>query len=219
MGTNLPSSDHAALLWLEGHIAGWLAAPAAIGLTSAQVTDLATDINNVRTDFTSVESLRSDAKVATQAFHTNGKALRVKAAGLITNIKSYATTVPSAQQVYDAAGLLTPSPPTPAAPPQVPTDIRRTIEPDGAVTLKWSGRGPVGTVYNVTRKLATEAAFSFVGQGNASDKSFTDATVAPGTVSATYIIQGVRGDLVGLQSQPVTVYFGAAGSGAMAAAA
>ncbi|MCH9057528.1 MAG: hypothetical protein IIB55_02745, partial [Planctomycetes bacterium] len=60
------------------------------------------------------------------------------------------------------------------------------------------------------RRLATETGFTFVGQGDGSDKSFSDSTVPPGTTSATYIIQGVRGSRTGLQSQPIVVFFGTA---------
>ena len=58
MSTNLPGQDTPALEWLEARINGWVADPAGIGLTSAVVTDLATDIinrtNGIPADFVDV---------------------------------------------------------------------------------------------------------------------------------------------------------------------
>ena len=162
MGTNMPGDNHDALEWLEGRIAGWVADPTAIGLTSAVVIDLAADIADTRSSFTGVEQIRGDSKAATTAFHLNG---------------------------------------------------------DGSVTVSWDARGPTGTVYNVSRKLATEAVFTFIGQGAAQDKQFIDATVPAGTITAAYIIQGVRGGNLGLMSNAMTVFFGTADAEGMSLAA
>ena len=219
MSSNLPGSDTPALEWLEARIAGWVADPTAIGLTSAPVLDLATDIVNARAAFTSVQTVRGEAKNATQNYKDKATSMRHNAAPLIANIKNFADNAPIPQVIYDAANVSPKDPPSPAPAPSMPINIKRVIQPDGAVTLKWDAVGPVGTIYNVTRKLAGETSFTFVGQGDGSDKSFADSTVTPGTTTATYLIQGVRGDKTGLLSNPIVVFFGTADGGGAAAEA
>ena len=210
MGTNMPGDNHDALEWLEGRIAGWVADPAAIGLTSAVVIDLAADIADTRSSFTGVEQIRGDSKAATTAFHLNGDDMRANASGAIATIKSFAVNSADPPAVYLAAGITPPDPRTPVAPPEQPSGLKATLNGDGSVTVSWDARGPTGTVYNVSRKLATEAVFTFIGQGAAQDKQFIDATVPAGTITAAYIIQGVRGGNLGLMSNAMTVFFGTA---------
>ncbi|MCH8270680.1 MAG: hypothetical protein IH985_05665 [Planctomycetes bacterium] len=214
MGTNMPGDNHDALEWLEGRITGWVADPAAIGLTSAVVSDLAADIIDTRTSFTSVEQIRQGSKAATTAFHLNGDDMRTNASNAIATIKSFAVNSADPPAVYTAAGITPPDPQSPVAPPEQPTGLKATLNGDGSVTISWEARGPVGTVYNVSRKLATETVFTFIGQGAAQDKQFIDATVPAGTITAAYIIQGVRGGNLGLMSNAMTVFFGTADAGA-----
>ena len=220
MGLNLPSDRRQALEWLEARIAQWNVAPAAIGLTSGQVIDIAQKVVNTRGSFTSVQTIRTDAKNETQTFYANADDMHASAAPLVANIKNFAENSADPQVVYDASGVLPADPPSPQSPPTVPTNIRRTVNPSGSITLFWDATGPTGSVYNVKRKLATEAIYTLIGQGDGVDKSFTDITLPVGTTSVTYIIQGVRGPLVGPESQAVTITFGVgADAGALGLAA
>ena len=166
-----------------------------------------------------MQTLRTNARNETQTFYTNARELHESASPLIANIKNFALNSSDPSLVYEAAGVLPPDPPSPLAPPTTPVNIRRTVNPTGSITLFWDATGPTGTIYNVKRKLNTETSYTLVGQGDSSDKSFTDETVPSGTTSVTYIIQGVRGPLVGLESQAITIAFGVGGAQAAAAAA
>jgi hypothetical protein len=218
VGTNLPSSNAPALTWLEARIASWLAAPGAIGLTSAQVTSLATDINNARASFTSVQTLRADAKDGTVAFDTKATTMRKNASLLIADVKAFANAAPIPNDVYVAASISPKDPPSPVPAPEQPTIDGAVLGGDGSVTINFSGRGATGTVWEVSRKLAGETSFSHVGHADSLDKSFTDNTV-PGTVSsATYRMQGLRGTQSGPFSFSFNVQFGTADGAAAAAA-
>lgn len=209
MGTNMPSTNHDALEWLEAHTALWNANYASIGLSSAQVIDLTQDVTNVRANFTAVEAVRADSKSKTSAFNTNAAAMRAKASTLISTIKSYAGTSGSSSTVYTNAGLTPKDPGTPAQPPSQPTALKAVLNGDGSVTVSWEGSGPTGTVYNVSRKLVTESTFTFLGQSGAREKEFTDSSVPPATASAVYTVEGVRGSDVGPISNAMSVFFGA----------
>jgi hypothetical protein len=219
MGDNMSGYNPDALVWLEAHIAQWVANPTAIGLTSAQTVDLAQAVTNARAAFTSVQSVRSESKDKTVAFTTAGNTMRAKAAPLIANIKNFADNSTDPSAVYLAAGVLPKNLPSPAAPPAQPTALTFVLNGDGTVTINFDATGPTGTVWDVTRKLAGETAFTHVGFADAATKSFTDASVAPGTASATYLVKGVRGSVTGLPSPALAVFFGTADGGAMSAAA
>jgi hypothetical protein len=219
MSENMPARSLPAVEWLEARIAAWNTSYASIGLTSAQVVDLSQDVANARGSFTSVQEIRAESKGKTLEFHGKAKVARDKAAGMIANIKAYAETQTDPAIVYALANVSPADAPSPSAPPAQPVNLGYRVQSDGSIKVQWDATGPIGTIYNVTRQLPGETEFTFVGQGDGSDKSFVDVTVPAGTASASYRVQGVRGSLVGPQSVTFTVFFGAAGAvGASAAA-
>ncbi len=215
MGTNLPGSNNAALIWCEAHMAQWANNFAAIGLTSAQALDFSQRVINTRSTFTSVESIRADAKAKTQEYAVDAKDMRSVASNLVAIIKEFARTSSDPAAVYTIAGLTAADPRSPANPPSQPTALNATLDGTGNVTLGWSGTGPTGTVWIVSRKLSTETSFSQIGQGDVATKSFTDTTVTPGVASVAYVVEGVRGSVSGPVSGALNVYFGSADGAAV----
>ena len=220
MGENLPSERRPALEWLEGHIVGWNTNFASIGLASAQVIDLAQDIANTRGSFTTVQTSRAGTTADTQDWYAKIDALHKKAAGLITTIKSFAATSGNSAAVYVAADMTPRSGPTPTPAPDQPDSVLATLQPNGTVTVSWDGKGPGGTVYQVYRKLVTDANFSLIGTVGATNKEFNDPTVPSGIASAMYQIRAQHGEKFSIFSASTSVIFGTVqGAGAAAAAA
>ena len=219
MADNMPGYSPDALTWLEARIAGWVASPAAIGLTSAVVTSLATDITNARTDFTSVQAIRGESMAATVTFNASGKVMRTNGALAISTIKAFADAAPIPSQVYETANVSPADPRSPALPPEQPASLEAILQNNGSVEVSWSGKGPVGTLYEVYRKLATETTFTFLGNVDASTKKFNDAGVPAGTISAAYQVRAIRADLVSPYSTQFSILFGTNDGAAAAAAA
>ena len=213
MGTNMPSNDNAALVWLEGHIDQWVVSAATIGLTDGQTSDLAAKITDTRTAFTSVEQIRSDSKAQTVAYHSKAVGMRDTASDMIADIKSFANTASDPNAVYTTAGITPADPPSPAPPPEQPVALTASLGGDGSVTISFAGRGAVGTVWEISRKLAGETSFKHLGHADVATKSFTDTTVTAGVATAMYQIRGIRGSLTGPASFPLTVQFGSADAG------
>lgn len=208
MADNLPGYNPDALSWLEGRIAGWVADPTAIGLTSAVATSLATDIINARTDFTSVQTIRGESKNATTTFRGSGDLMRANAAKAIISIKAYAKNAAVPQTVYDAANISAPDPRGPVAPPEQPTDLEAVLQNNGSILVSWSGKGPSGTLYELYRKLAGETSWTFMANVDALTKEFSDAGVPAGTVSASYQVRALRGDQASPYSTLFSIVFG-----------
>jgi hypothetical protein len=219
MAENMSANDKAALIWLEAHIAGWVANAPTIGITASAATALLGDIVTARGSFTSVQAIRTDSKLATGTFKADAKAMRDNASKVIADIKAFANKQTNPQAVYDAAGVSPRAASTPTVPPAQPSTLTANLNGDGSVTINFDGTGPVGTVWQVSRKLPLETAFTFVGNADVADKSFTDFNIPASSASATYQVQGVRGSLVGPVSFPFTVPFGSADAGAISAAA
>ena len=219
MGRNMPSQNQPALTWLEGHIAQWTASAATIGLTSAQTTDLLAQIVDTRGSFTSVEAVRADSQAITSEFNTKASTMRKAASLMIADIKSYANNQIDPAPIYTAAGITPADPKTPVGAPEQPAGMTTAVNGNGSITLNFVGRGPTGTVWEVTRKLAGETSFTHVGHADVTTKSFTDNTVPSTVSSATYLIRGVRGNDAGLYSAPFGVQFGGADGAAVSQAA
>ena len=93
----------------------------------------------------------------------------------------------------------------------------KTLPASREIPLRWkavNAAPSAGTFFTITRKLSSESMFMLVG--NTGEKMWTDVTLAQGTPSATYIIQGHRGGLNGPESEQVGVQFGVGGGGGFA---
>lgn len=210
MGRNLPSGGHAALEWLEAHIAQWNTNQATIGLASATVIDLGQNLANARTLFTSVEQIRADSKSKTQEFNSDMTDIHKEAANAISTIKAYAATTDDPAAVYTLAGLTQADPRQPAPPPAMPTNVLATLVNNGTVDVTWEGSGPVGTVYEVYRKANVETEFTLLGVADARTKEWNDTTLPGAPVSATYQVRAVRGADMSAFSAQSTIQFGPA---------
>ena len=208
MSSNIPRGRVELLTWLEGIQADWSDNFAAIGITSAQVTNLSGNIANTRSAFTTVESIRTQSKAKTAEFYTKADDLRIEANGLVSTIEAFAKTSGNAAAVYLAANLSAKDPPSPVPAPEQPTNGNAELGGNGAVIVNFEARGAAGTVWQVYRQLGTETVYSFVGSADSLTKSFVDNTVPAGESSAQYTIQGVRGNVKGPVSFAILVQFG-----------
>lgn len=208
MAENMPAYNPDALNWLEGHIDAWLADPAAIGLTPAQVAALETEITTARASFMHAETIRAESLNATLAFQTDADQMRHSAARMIATVKAFAENEPEPMTVYTAANISPRAPRSPLPPPDQPGNLRATLLTTGAVKLTWDGTGPSGTVYEVYRKLPGETTFDLVANVGAKKKTYTDKALPAGTTSVHYQIRAIRGDSASTFSPAYTIQFG-----------
>lgn len=212
----VPARDIDALQFFEDHWPIWQANLAACGLSSAQVLSVKSACESCRSKFNTQQAAKNAAKSATAAFQATLSDLRSVGATTIQVIKTYADTTHNLG-VYDIAQLPRPAAPGASLPPGKPKNITATIEPTGALTLRWTcdntegDRRATGVFYQVFRKGPGEASFSNVG--GSGTRAFTDETLPLGPDSATYIVQGVRGQIAGDPSEQFTVQFGVGSGG------
>ena len=227
----LPDTTIGQIQFCEAHNAVWAIAPAAIGLTAAQVTALTTATGTARKSFNDAQIARQASKAATTKLRTDAAVMRSQVADLVRQIKAFAELQAVPGTVYSAAQIPPPAAPVPAPAPGKPADFAVTLESDGSVTLSWTATdsaASLGAFFTVSRKLPGQAGGAFVGIGGAPGStaesrrcSFTDSTVPASAASAgaQYIVQGFRGTRAGEPSDAITVQFGADGAGLSVAGA
>lgn len=213
----IPQSNVGQLQFCESHTLVWTNSAAQIGLTAAQATTFKNLTGAARAAYDAAQIAKQQYRAAITAQNAALSAAisgTGGAADLIRVIKSYANLQANPDNVYSAAQIPPPAPPAPAPAPGQPTNVTVTLEPTGAITLRWkavNAAAGAGTFFSVERKLQGESMFSLVGTVGV--KSFTDYGITLGTPGATYIITGQRGDRVGQPSEQIGVQFGVGGGG------
>ena len=215
----IPSKISDQIAFCEAHAPLWASGPGAIGLSAPLCTGFTLLTTNMRKAY-DLAQLTKDSYRAAVSAQNNAIDLALNgpggAADLIRLIKAFAENSANPTAIYNLAHIPEPAVPTPAPAPGKPTNVTITLEPSGAITLKWKSTNAAagaGTFFSVKRKLAGETLFSLVS--NTGEKTITDATFLQGTLSAAYIIQGHRAALDGPESDQIGVQFGVGAGGGL----
>lgn len=211
MGQNLPDSRLGKIEWFETRAPVWQNDPPGIGLSVEQAADIFGLTTQARQAYTAAVDARAVARTATQAYHDAVDALHAAGSGDIALIKAFADASDDPGGVYAAAMVSPASPPSQAPPPAQPFDVTTLLRNDGTIEVKWKGTGPTGTRYFVHRRLATEQAFTVVG--DFAGKNFIDGGVPAGTASVSYFVVAKRGETASSPSEQVTMPLGAGNDG------
>jgi hypothetical protein len=209
MPTVLPNSRQDMIQWFSDRVADWATNAAAIGLSIDQITEIAGLVSTAESSSGSATAARIDSKDATLVFYTDSDALRSAGADLIKVIKAYAESN-NDPGVYALASVPPPSPPTPAGPPDKPTELTtRLLQPFG-IGIRWKGTVSQSAYFGIWRKLSGETSFSLLN--TTKNKSFDDTTI-PNTVSGVeYFIAAYR-DEFQVNSNTLAIQIGADGTG------
>lgn len=207
MANVLPQSREQMIAWFSDRLTSWAANAASIGLSAPQVTALATMVNTAEGSLGSATAARISSKDATVAFHADADALRSYGADLIKVIKAFAESTDD-PSVYSTASVPPPSPPTPAGPPDKPTELEASLVLPWGIRLAWKGSVSQSAYFGVFRRLPGESNFTFVQ--TVKEKRFDDTTLPAGTASVEYYIAAFR-DSYQVNSNALAVQFGPAG--------
>jgi hypothetical protein len=201
--------------YCEAHIEPFQTNATAIGTTSVAVTDLQTKTAAARAALSAQTEARVAAKAATSALKTTVNAMSIAMQDIIKQIRVKAST--AGDGVYDLAQIPPPATPSSRPEPGTPSNLKVTLDGNGALILQWKCNNPPGTsgtMYQVWRKVGPTGAVEYVG--GVGEKKFTDDTLPAGASQVTYQIQAARSTKVGLWGT-FLVQFGVSGGGAMTA--
>lgn len=205
--TLIPANNQAAIDYLNDEATNyWTANAVAIGLTGLQVTALQGLISAAQTALTTANTARAASKNATMALDAAIASMRDNGSALIATIRAKALATNN-DNIYVLANIPAPTGGSAVGPAQQPTSLTATIDNLGTVVLRWKGSLASGTFFTIWRKLQNETGFTQLG--SVVSKSFSDSTITPGTISATYYVVAVRSGGSSPASEPITVLFSA----------
>lgn len=187
----VPQTITGRIEFFENHLPVWAAAPTAIGLTAVQIADLNTLVSQARAALEAAQQARDNAKSATLDQNLLVEAMYDFGSDLIKTIKAYAETI-NDPTVYSKANVPPPAPPSPAGPPEQPTALTATLQPNGSLRLSWKGTLAQKAFFSIFRRSEGEANFTMLDSVNARD--YTDSSIPAGSNSVTYIVQARRDD-------------------------
>jgi hypothetical protein len=203
------------LSFFEQHLPVWTKGPASIGLTADQLAALSVLVGQAREKVDEVNDLRSRSRAATNSQSVAIGAMGELGGDLIKTIRAFAETN-NDPNVFGAAQIPLPSPPTPSGPPEQPGLLEAQLLSPFGLRISWKGSAARGTYFNVWRKLGGETSFSFVG--TAKTRSLDDLTIPAGSASVSYFVAAHRAALT-TNSSALEVRFGSGVDGSMTLAA
>jgi len=206
----IPKSKTGKVAFFNSHVAPWTANAAAIGTTAGAVGDLQALIAAARTKLNEQTAAENAAMTATQAAK-NAIAEMTQAGGDI--IKAIRTKAASdGNTVYELAQIPDTAAPTPVNTLGQPRGFKAELGGDGALTIKWKCSNPraSGMIYQVWRRVGSDAEFSYLGGTGA--KMFVDNTMPAGSSLVVYKIQAMRSTASGPWATfPVMIGAGSSG--------
>lgn len=212
----VPTTVQDLINFCELHGEVWETAPAAIGLTPAQLASFKSATGSAASAVGKQTAAKSAAKSSTVTANEAVRDLRRSVAAMIRSITTYAAVQPDPNAVYAAAEIDPPQPRGESEPPGQPTNITATLDDQGAITLKWKCANPPGgnVVYSITRRIGSSGAFNQVGASGS--RVFLDESIPGGSAVVQYIVRGYRGQTVGPASATFVLQFGVQGGGGLA---
>jgi len=202
----------------EDHIAPFTTNATAIGIVTADATDLDAKATAARAAYDAQQVARQAAKTATESFYNALSALSITGAAVLKKIRAKAELTAN-PNVYTLAQIPAPATPSARPAPGKPTDLKVELDGNGALLLSWkcpNPSGAPGTIYQIYRAIGAEVE-NFAYLGGAGSRKFTDSTVPAGATRLTYQIQAARSTAVGPWATFV-VSFGTGAGGGMTVA-
>lgn len=204
----LPRDRLSMVQFFETHSPVWAANTAAIGLTAGQITSLASLVNAARSDYENQQSAIAAKLAATSSFHDSADVLRSFGADLIKVIKAFAESTDD-PSVYNIAQIPAPQPPTPAGPPDQPTELSATFTFPWGIRLTWKGSVAQSAYFGVFRRLPGESTFTMIKTFK--ERVFDDTTLPAGVASVDYYVAAFR-DNFQVNSTAIGLQFGPNGA-------
>lgn len=209
----VPSGINAKISFFENHIDAWTTNADAIGLATAQLTQLTALITAARTAYNDALTARDAAKSATLVQRIAVDAMASLGGDMIKTVRAYAETNNN-PSVFSLAQIPAPSEPSPLGPPASPTELSASITTAGTVVLRFAASKQGGTSFTVERSTVTPGGSpsAWVLIGVAEEKVFEDDGVPVGLASALYRVTARRSGGVSQPTAPVSVLFGSTGA-------
>lgn len=187
----IPEQAGKAIAWCKAKATRWSEHKAILQLTDEEVQKLADLTDEAEQARRELRQARDRYRSAAATSRVRTAAMRAHAGGLLARIRAVARTSQNPRAVYSAAHVLEPDKrsPTPAPGRATRFDVR-LVGQSGTLRIDFEcphPRGVRGVTYRVDRLLWSHGASTdFEFFTTCRKRSFTDASVPPGTVIVVY---------------------------------
>lgn len=211
----VPSNNGKRIAFYAERVEKWAQHYAQIGLSEAEVAEVAALAAEARDLLTAQGIAMGQARSATLALNRKMKELHTRGGGAITKIRVQAA-ITGGTEVFSLSNTAPAKAPSPVGPPGQPQRLEVVLLVGGELELRWACDNPVsggGTVYEIRRATspttgwASVPEFTTIGHAGA-EKTFVDRTLPVGCGLVAYQITGIRGSRRGAANL-FTVQFGA----------
>lgn len=214
MSRIIPSNNNDFREWINTRSAAWTENSAAVGITTLQATQMATQATAMDDVWGELEKAKNAYEVARNNWNATKEATYDLGNENVRRIKTFAANSTDPANVYTLSLIPAPKSPVSNVPPGACTNVVAALDTvTGKLTLRWKCNNPktaTGTVYNIQRRVGTSGTWSLMGV--ISNKKFID-NAPPTAAVVQYQITAQRGLLLGQPSGPVSVLFGVGSSG------
>jgi hypothetical protein len=211
----VPITQQGAIDFFATRAPTWAANQASIGISATQVVDIDAKVTAAQTKLAAAQAARVASKTATLELKDALNDMRGFGGDLIKTIRTFAETTDDAN-VYTLSDIPPVSPPTPAGPPDQPTELAASILLPFGIGLSWKGSVSQSAYFAVWRRLQGEVSFTMID--TTKDKAFEDRTLPDATASVEYYIAAIR-DTFTVNSSTLSIQIGSNAAGAMTLAA
>ncbi len=211
----VPHTQQGAIDFFANRAPTWAANQASIGISAAQVVDIDAKITVAQSKLAAAQAARIAARTATLELNEALADMRSFGGDLIKTIRAFAETTGDAN-VYTLSDIPPVAPPTPAGPPDQPTELTASILLPFGIGLEWKGSVSQSAYFSIWRRLPGESAFTMLDTTKA--KSFEDRTLPGATASVEYYVAAIR-DTFTVNSSTLAIQIGSNGAGQMTLAA
>ncbi len=205
----VPRGRAGVIAFFRTRIQRWTELGPAIGLGLAEAQALADAIEQAKQASERNRALQSAARAAAKEARRKENDLRRIGGQAIASIRARAGSEndPGVLTLAELPAIKDPRP-TPA--PSKPTNVRTSIDHEGAIVIAWDATRPrphARAFTRVQRMLDESGTFELIGTSGTNE--YRDDTVPQGTRMAAYRLVPVRGELVGASAETVVVRLGA----------
>ncbi|MEQ9096821.1 MAG: hypothetical protein RIE32_11220 [Phycisphaerales bacterium] len=190
----IPEQAGKAIAWCQAMATRWSEHKAILRLTDEEVQELAALAETAAQARRELQQARNQYRAAAGMSRVATAAMRAHAGGLLARIRAVARTSASPQTIYSAARVPAPDTRSPLpAPGRAERFDVQLVGPTGTLKIDFAckhPRGVRGVTYRVDRSLwsgqSSGRGTPFEFFTTARKRSFTDASIPPGTVVVIY---------------------------------
>jgi hypothetical protein len=210
----VPSGDRASLQFTEERKQLWTDNAATIGLSAEDTTALTNSSDAAQSALDLRTAAVNTAKARTITWHDAAATNRTLARELVRKIRFFASQQANPDEVYAAAQIPAPKTPGELPAPEVPTDLRVSLDTEGRAVLRFESTRYGGTVWTVQRRTVTTQGTitPWTTAATVIEREFIDPGTPSGVAGVHYRVRAERPSGTSAYSTPVALPFGAGGN-------